>query len=53
MRLPSGVSEEEAEPSLQDAQEEYAETFMVGSQLADVKIAANLLREIERCNFIN
>jgi hypothetical protein len=49
----SGVFEEEAEPPLQDAQEEYAEKFMIGSQLADVKIAANLLREIERYNFIN
>ncbi len=42
-------SEQDAEA----VQEEYAEKFMIGAQLADIKIAANLLSEIERYSFIH
>jgi len=60
--LPEGAvtAEDEAQGEVfnseQDAeavQEEYAEKFMIGAQLADIKIAANLLKDIERYSFIH
>lgn len=38
---------------VQEAQDEFAEKFMVGSKLADIKIAASLLQESERYSFVN
>jgi hypothetical protein len=43
----------ESGDEVQRAQEEYAEKFMVGAQLADIKIASNLLKEVERYGYIH
>lgn len=42
-----------SETDVESVQEEFAEKFMVGAQLADIKIAANLLKDIERYSFIH